>query len=47
MTQYYLFPHGYDFFFLSEAYSTLDQRERRHTLDEATDTLPVLVALAC
>uniref|UniRef100_A0A674PNB9 Catenin delta 1 n=1 Tax=Takifugu rubripes TaxID=31033 RepID=A0A674PNB9_TAKRU len=25
-----------------EAYSTLDQRERRHTLDETTDTLPVL-----
>uniref|UniRef100_A0A8C2XT92 Catenin delta 1 n=1 Tax=Cyclopterus lumpus TaxID=8103 RepID=A0A8C2XT92_CYCLU len=24
------------------AYSTLDQRERRHTLDETTDTLPVL-----
>uniref|UniRef100_A0A672IVH3 Catenin delta 1 n=1 Tax=Salarias fasciatus TaxID=181472 RepID=A0A672IVH3_SALFA len=24
-----------------EAYSTLDQRERRHTLDETTDTLPV------
>uniref|UniRef100_A0A3Q4AIT2 Uncharacterized protein n=1 Tax=Mola mola TaxID=94237 RepID=A0A3Q4AIT2_MOLML len=23
-----------------EAYSTLDQRERRHTLDETTDTLP-------
>uniref|UniRef100_G3Q134 Catenin delta 1 n=1 Tax=Gasterosteus aculeatus aculeatus TaxID=481459 RepID=G3Q134_GASAC len=27
----------------SEAYSTLDQRERRHTLDETTDTLPVLL----
>lgn len=26
-----------------EAYSTLDQRERRHTLDETTDTLPVLL----
>uniref|UniRef100_A0A669CLL4 Catenin delta 1 n=1 Tax=Oreochromis niloticus TaxID=8128 RepID=A0A669CLL4_ORENI len=25
-----------------EAYSTLDQKERRHTLDETTDTLPVL-----
>uniref|UniRef100_A0A7N8YLC4 Catenin delta 1 n=1 Tax=Mastacembelus armatus TaxID=205130 RepID=A0A7N8YLC4_9TELE len=25
----------------NEAYSTLDQRERRHTLDETTDTLPV------
>uniref|UniRef100_A0A3Q3F4V8 Catenin delta 1 n=1 Tax=Labrus bergylta TaxID=56723 RepID=A0A3Q3F4V8_9LABR len=25
-----------------KAYSTLDQRERRHTLDETTDTLPVL-----
>lgn len=25
-----------------EAYSTLDQRERRHTLDDTTDTLPVL-----
>ncbi|XP_061900091.1 catenin delta-1-like isoform X4 [Entelurus aequoreus] len=24
----------------SEAYSTLDQRERRHTLDDTTDTLP-------
>uniref|UniRef100_A0A7N6AVA2 Catenin delta 1 n=1 Tax=Anabas testudineus TaxID=64144 RepID=A0A7N6AVA2_ANATE len=24
-----------------EAYSTLDQRERRHTLDDTTDTLPV------
>lgn len=42
----HLFPYRYDFFFSpSEAYSTLDQRERRHTLDEATDTLPVLVAL--
>lgn len=29
-------------FFSTEAYSTLDQRERRHTLDETTDTLPVL-----
>lgn len=29
-------------FFSSEAYSTLDQRERRHTLDETTDTLAVL-----
>uniref|UniRef100_H2U043 Catenin delta 1 n=1 Tax=Takifugu rubripes TaxID=31033 RepID=H2U043_TAKRU len=28
--------------YFSEAYSTLDQRERRHTLDETTDTLPVL-----
>lgn len=26
---------------ISEAYSTLDQRERRHTLDDTTDTLPV------
>lgn len=35
------FPHVM-IFLSSEAYSTLDQRERRHTLDETTDTLPVL-----
>uniref|UniRef100_A0A665T5C2 Catenin delta 1 n=1 Tax=Echeneis naucrates TaxID=173247 RepID=A0A665T5C2_ECHNA len=29
------------FYLIVEAYSTLDQRERRHTLDETTDTLPV------
>uniref|UniRef100_A0A3Q3KPR8 Catenin delta 1 n=1 Tax=Mastacembelus armatus TaxID=205130 RepID=A0A3Q3KPR8_9TELE len=33
-----LFPSSH---ITSEAYSTLDQRERRHTLDETTDTLPV------
>lgn len=42
MTQYYFFPLTVMIFFPSEAYSTLDQRERRHTLDETTDTLPVL-----
>lgn len=35
-----IFSHSCHLF--SEAYSTLDQRERRHTLDETTDTLPVL-----
>lgn len=42
VTQYYFFPLNAMVFFSTEAYSTLDQRERRHTLDETTDTLPVL-----
>uniref|UniRef100_A0A3Q3QUR3 Catenin delta 1 n=1 Tax=Monopterus albus TaxID=43700 RepID=A0A3Q3QUR3_MONAL len=41
--QYDLFCNFSPSYLFSEAYSTLDQREGRHTLDETADTLPVLL----